>query len=412
MNVLDGLDDIRWTSLRHAYGSADDVPVVLRAIATGDADEETLQELFSSVTHQGTVYSATPETVPFLLRMLPSLDDLPREYVIEVLLVIGTAESGEPEDMEACRAAVAQGASCYLDYLRDPLPHVRQSAAKLVGMYPPAGTSVAEVLEPFISSEVDESVVLDATGVYVNHAPLQEENVRRFLLERFASGSQSQRALVGFALARSSQVEPDPAWLEAVAVELASPERDECVLEVEEVCPLLEQWSTLLRRALLRELPRAQGRIDAFAMGEALLWLTFVHRLKRVPATQPGDFFLATSAEHAWPVCTGGGAISNKRWRDAPHIRRWDSPSWDYWSRPPGMLGWVGVNVAPYLDATTLSADEEEVLRALSEHDPFWLTESDLPVVYGLPEERRDMAKLAQVKPEPRRWLWGRKKQR
>ena len=36
MDVLDGLDDIDWKSLEHAYGSAADVPDQLRDLVSGD----------------------------------------------------------------------------------------------------------------------------------------------------------------------------------------------------------------------------------------------------------------------------------------------------------------------------------------------------------------------------------------
>jgi hypothetical protein len=69
--VLDGLAEIPWLDLAHAYGSAEDVPGLLRAIASGDAEaaSNAVHELFGNIWHQGTVYAATEYAVPFLARM-------------------------------------------------------------------------------------------------------------------------------------------------------------------------------------------------------------------------------------------------------------------------------------------------------------------------------------------------------
>jgi hypothetical protein len=69
--VLDGLDQIDWSNLHHAFGSAADVPGLLRAVAGTDriASEGALSELFGTVWHQGTVYEASAYAVPFLARI-------------------------------------------------------------------------------------------------------------------------------------------------------------------------------------------------------------------------------------------------------------------------------------------------------------------------------------------------------
>ena len=69
--VLDGLADVPWADLTHAYGPAEDVPGLLRAAASGDAkaSRDAVHELFGNIWHQRTVYRATPYAVPFLARM-------------------------------------------------------------------------------------------------------------------------------------------------------------------------------------------------------------------------------------------------------------------------------------------------------------------------------------------------------
>jgi hypothetical protein len=54
-----------WSALKHAYGPATDVPSILAAL-TPDAQSEAWNELWSRVCHQGTVYSASYATLPYL----------------------------------------------------------------------------------------------------------------------------------------------------------------------------------------------------------------------------------------------------------------------------------------------------------------------------------------------------------
>ncbi|MCP2311026.1 hypothetical protein [Kitasatospora paracochleata] len=61
------VDRIDWSQVEHAYGPARDVPGLLRALPAGDEEgEEAEQELWSSLLHQGSVYSATAVAAPFL----------------------------------------------------------------------------------------------------------------------------------------------------------------------------------------------------------------------------------------------------------------------------------------------------------------------------------------------------------
>ena len=69
--MLKKLDSIDWGSLTHAYGSAEDVPCLLRAIAFGepspgghwadDVDDvyDPMEPLGSAINQQGTIYDST-----------------------------------------------------------------------------------------------------------------------------------------------------------------------------------------------------------------------------------------------------------------------------------------------------------------------------------------------------------------
>ena len=69
---LNGLDDVPWSALTHAYGSAADVPALIRSLASSDDVErrDAYDELYTNIWHQGTVYEATIHVLPFLVELL------------------------------------------------------------------------------------------------------------------------------------------------------------------------------------------------------------------------------------------------------------------------------------------------------------------------------------------------------
>ncbi|MCL2743625.1 MAG: hypothetical protein FWE67_07225 [Planctomycetaceae bacterium] len=77
--MLETLDTIDWSSLEHAYGFASDVPCLLRDIICDcrERQDRAFYELHGNVVHQGTIYGATPHTIPFLVEILnePSITD-------------------------------------------------------------------------------------------------------------------------------------------------------------------------------------------------------------------------------------------------------------------------------------------------------------------------------------------------
>lgn len=68
------LDDPRWRELRHAYGNAADVPDLLRALALSTGPKEGYRDepwfsLWSSLCHQGDVYTASYIAVPHIVQI-------------------------------------------------------------------------------------------------------------------------------------------------------------------------------------------------------------------------------------------------------------------------------------------------------------------------------------------------------
>lgn len=97
---LEGIDTIDWSDLEHAYGPAADVPGQLRDVAVGSSRQRSkaLSELWGNIHHQGTVYSASAPSVPFLARLATS----------------GAVPEGDRGQLVALISAIASGSS-YLE---------------------------------------------------------------------------------------------------------------------------------------------------------------------------------------------------------------------------------------------------------------------------------------------------------
>ncbi|MFD4659725.1 hypothetical protein ACFWP2_29330 [Kitasatospora sp. NPDC058444] len=131
--ALTGLDDHPWVTVSHAYGSAEDLPDLLRALAEGDEEAagEALSELYGSILHQGTVYSAGVDAVPYLARIAAA-----GRRTADVLCLLGGLAESEDEwqvPEGAVRTAVAAQLPLLLPLLGDPDATVRLAAAWAVG---------------------------------------------------------------------------------------------------------------------------------------------------------------------------------------------------------------------------------------------------------------------------------------
>ena len=102
-----------WASLRHAYGSADDIPGLLAAAEVDANDRQTWDALWR-LCHQGTVYSASLPALPALAAMAARR---PAAGYVEPLHLAADiiASSDEPEDYDAIRRDYYDG----LQTLRD-----------------------------------------------------------------------------------------------------------------------------------------------------------------------------------------------------------------------------------------------------------------------------------------------------
>ncbi|XIE80919.1 HEAT repeat domain-containing protein [Streptomyces sp. SBR177] len=158
-----GIGDVDWGALRHAYGSAEDVPALLRA-AGGAADpaerEEAFDELGSALCHQGSVYSATVAAVPFLARLAqaPGTDTRDRLRCLWWLLA---AADGSGREHGEVRRAVAMALPGLLGLAADEDRDVRRALVWLITACGEASLPLLPLLRARLAEEPDADVRAD-----------------------------------------------------------------------------------------------------------------------------------------------------------------------------------------------------------------------------------------------------------
>ncbi|MFJ9719419.1 hypothetical protein ACIRPQ_26400 [Streptomyces sp. NPDC101213] len=168
--ALAGLDDRPWAQLDHAYGSAEDLPALLRSLAGDDHDaaDGALDELYGSILHQGTVYPATVEAVPFLARLAAA-----GHRGADLLgLLGGIAESTDEYGVApgACRAAVVRQLPSVLALTGAGEAPVRQAAVWAAG-HTGASAEAWPVLRRLWEEESDEVVRAELVTALVRLDP-------------------------------------------------------------------------------------------------------------------------------------------------------------------------------------------------------------------------------------------------
>lgn len=92
--TLSGVDDVPWNRVHHAYGTAQDVPDLLRAL--GSSDEQTRSQahyrLRGNIYHQGTRWEASSHVVPFLVELAVDSGTPQRSLVVQLLRRVGLGD--------------------------------------------------------------------------------------------------------------------------------------------------------------------------------------------------------------------------------------------------------------------------------------------------------------------------------
>ncbi|MEU0250163.1 HEAT repeat domain-containing protein [Streptomyces sp. NPDC006235] len=163
-----GIDEVDWASLRHADGSAEDVPGLLRGLASADpAERETaLDRMYGAVHHQGDVYDSTLACVPFLLALAAREEVCDRAGVVELLVSIGGAggegtDGGGAGDLAArARAALCAGGEVFARLAGDADAGVRRAAPGALVRFLDRPARVLALIRERITVERDDRVLL------------------------------------------------------------------------------------------------------------------------------------------------------------------------------------------------------------------------------------------------------------
>ena len=131
--MLDNLDTVPWAELTHAYGEAEDVPELVRALGAPDSDraQEAFEKLNSSLFHQGTVYPASAAAIPFLVELACSAPHH-RAELVTMVGMLADPWHADGADLPQMVGAVGRQLPVLLTLLDDPDPEIRLAAAYAV----------------------------------------------------------------------------------------------------------------------------------------------------------------------------------------------------------------------------------------------------------------------------------------
>ncbi|MET7941326.1 HEAT repeat domain-containing protein [Streptomyces sp. NPDC005302] len=199
-----GIDEVDWASMEHAYGSAADVPELLRGLASRDPHEReaALDGMYGAVHHQGDVYDSTLACVPFLFGLVRHTGLPDRGGIVELLASIGGGDiddgpaetgaegSGGPgggdeaegpdtqdradDNYTVARAAIRAGAAVFLDLMTDGDPEVRRAVPTASVRFCEAPDRVLALLRRQLADEHDDGVrlaLVEGLGLFARLHP-------------------------------------------------------------------------------------------------------------------------------------------------------------------------------------------------------------------------------------------------
>ncbi|MFD0686165.1 hypothetical protein [Actinomadura fibrosa] len=156
MTPLRGLDDIDWDGLQHAYGSAGDVPGLLRGIEDGPDPAEALDDLDVKIYHQGgIVFPAAVAALPFLVALAGSRDVAVRPGLLELVGRIADEAGRVPKPTPGWADAWTAVLPDVLALLGDPDAAVRREVASALAPARDDADTIVPVLRERWAAEED-----------------------------------------------------------------------------------------------------------------------------------------------------------------------------------------------------------------------------------------------------------------
>ncbi|WP_052499030.1 HEAT repeat domain-containing protein [Streptomyces vietnamensis] len=181
MREPDGIDDIAWGSLEHAYGAATDVPGLLRALYRPDEAAEAADELLTNIHHSGgCVVSSAVAALPFLVRAAADPAVTVRADLLDLVACLA-CEGNRVEPRWVARGwaeAWDAAVTVLLPLLHDPSADVRRAVTEALGEARPRAAEVLALLWARWETETDTAVrhgIVEAVRDLAPHADREHE---------------------------------------------------------------------------------------------------------------------------------------------------------------------------------------------------------------------------------------------
>lgn len=157
--VFIGLDKIDWSTLTHAYGNAIDIPELLYGLTSDNAyiRSQMGESLSNKIKHQGSTYSASIETMPFLLQLLlhPDVDS---QIPSNLLASISAGGQRNPTLAERTQSKLNELFPIFLKNLDHEDTEVRFCVAKHLSLYEDRFDELVPLIQQRIINELDGEV--------------------------------------------------------------------------------------------------------------------------------------------------------------------------------------------------------------------------------------------------------------
>lgn len=399
--MLHGLEQVDWGALEHAYGDASDVPAHLRALQSPSPEERehALHDLFGSIWHQGTVYSASGPAATFLIALVADPATPDRAAILALLEALATgsgylevheeimekdelaaicAEQGitvedlrarERRDVEAAHLAVSAGLAVYDELLFDPDPQVRGYALQLLAALPEHAHAIVPRLRSLLPEEGDPGVRLGlamALHILADDSPQSCAVFNAVLAE---STDAVTRLIAAVALATREQDRTPPQVLELLVQAAHQAQTDRSWLQG----PDDGAWSL------------ARGHLPAPWHGSLVALI--IAAFQRLGPTLRAQLFARALARAEAPEVAQELAVAYLADTFEVDLSRWGA-SWG-----PGLRGGWRISyhlrgTVPPLVAARLTDRQRGCLAALLAADTFWRNETNLLELFGLPTAR------------------------
>lgn len=174
---FDGMDDENWAELGHAYGSAADLPPLIRGLASRSrkVQERCIGTLYGNAIHQGTRYSATPLTAKWIAYLLEYQCVINKGALLEYLiaLMVGFRESYvlagcdghfEDSDEQATYDEVSKHLAKYISLFSTGDQDIRSYVIFLLAMCPSQWRLVQPLLDA-IARDPTQSLCIRASAL-------------------------------------------------------------------------------------------------------------------------------------------------------------------------------------------------------------------------------------------------------